>query len=70
MLREEGEKMPKITSCQFGSWKPVFTTWNRAEVGQTNMATTIPIAVEQLLENDVQEISRDGQETYAPWVFK
>lgn len=26
----------------------------------------MPIAVERLLENEIQEISRDGQETYAP----
>ncbi|XP_046847873.1 mediator of RNA polymerase II transcription subunit 17-like isoform X1 [Xenia sp. Carnegie-2017] len=31
-----------------------------------NMASSIPIAVEQLLESRVQEISRDGQETHVP----
>ncbi|XP_028398528.1 mediator of RNA polymerase II transcription subunit 17-like [Dendronephthya gigantea] len=30
------------------------------------MASSMPIAVEQLLESRVQEISRDGQETYVP----
>ena len=29
----------------------------------------VDIAIESLLENEVEEISRDGQEKYVPWVF-
>lgn len=28
----------------------------------------VDIAIESLLENEVEEISRDGQEKYVPWV--
>lgn len=46
-------------------------SWDDMRLSGFKMASrlAVDIAIESLLENEVEEISRDGQEKYVPWVF-
>jgi hypothetical protein len=54
----------KYSEFHWGLQTPAYNSGSVGQIG--NMASSMPIAVEQLLESRVQEISRDGQETYVP----